>query len=397
MQEVEVEASAGELLGAARRIGPLIRSHVEAGERGRRLSAEVIGAMREAGLFRMLLPRSLGGLETDPVTCSRVVEEIAGFHSAAGWVMQAGNTGAWWSARFSKEGVDEIYQGSPSVLQSGAFHPPQRALETKGGYEVTGRWPLASNVHDAEWVFLSALVMDGDRPKMIHGVPRLIGLAMRTTEATILDTWHSLGMRATDSSDVTVDGVFVPAHRTFPLVPEFEPGPYHGGPLYQFPAIGAVALTVAPVALAVARAAIGEVTELAQRKTAFGFSKPLRERDVVQSTLGRAEGMLRAARFLYYDTLAAAWDRTVAGEGSTLEQKADLLLGATHAAATAAEVTDLMHRIAGTSGIYEKNPLERLFRDAQTLRHHGFMSENRFEAVGQVYLGVEPGFMMLAL
>jgi alkylation response protein AidB-like acyl-CoA dehydrogenase len=112
--------------------------------------------------------------------------------------------------------------------------------------------------------------------------------------------------------------------------------------------------------------------------------------------LARAEGMLRGARLLYYDTLARAWDPTLAGERSTLEQKADLLLGAGHAAATASEVTDMMHRIAGTSGIYAKNPLERLIRDGQTLRHHGFMSENRFEAVGQVYLGLEPEFMMLA-
>ena len=161
-------------------------------------------------------------------------------------------------------------------------------------------------------------------------MPQVIGLGtVHTSEATILDTWYSLGMRATDSNDVVVDGVFVPAHRTFPLVPEFEPGPSRGGE----PAVPISGdrrrgpLTLAPVALAVARAAINEVKELAQRKTAFGFGKPLRERGVVQTTLARAEGMLRAARLLYYDTLAQAWgERTLAGERSTLEQKSDLLL-----------------------------------------------------------------------
>jgi len=78
-----------------------------------------------------------------------------------------------------------------------------------------------------------------------------------------------------------------------------------------------------------------------------------------------------------------------------LEQKADLLLAGTHAATTAAKVADMMHRVAGTTG-YVKSPLERHFRDAQTLRHHGFLSENRFEAVGQVYLGVAPEFAMVA-
>ena len=106
--------------------------------------------------------------------------------------------------------------------------------------------------------------------------------------------------------------------------------------------------------------------------------------------------MLRAARLLYYDTLERAWERTVAGTRHSIEHKADLLLAAAHATATAAEVADMMHRVGGTSGIYEGNPLERHFRDAQTLRHHGFLSENRFEAVGQVYCGVVPEFMMLA-
>lgn len=384
------------LLDAARALGPIIREHVQEGEMGRRLAPAVLRGLTEAGFYRLLLPRSLGGLETDPVTCARAVEEIAGFHSAAGWSLQAGNTGAWWAAHFPGQACEEIYNDNPSALMSAAFHPPQQAVETTGGYRITGRGPLASNVHDSEWLFLTAMVMDGERPKMHDGRPQVIGLVVRTREATIIDTWHSLGMRATDSNDVAVDSVFVPVHRTFPLAPDFEPNSYHRGPLYRFPAIGAVALTVVPVALAVARAAIDEVQELAQRKTAFGFNRPLRERGVVQAALARGEAMLRAARLLYYETVSAAWARTLAGERSTLEQKADLLLAASHAGATAAKVTDLMHRIAGTSGIYAKNPLERHFRDAQTLRQHGFMSENRFEAVGQVYCGVEPEFMMVA-
>jgi alkylation response protein AidB-like acyl-CoA dehydrogenase len=384
------------LLAVARDLGPLIREHAGEAERERRLSREVIGALVEAGLFRLLLPRSLGGLEADPVTCSLVVEEVARFDSAAGWALQAGNTGAWWAARFPKEGSEEIYGGNPNAVMAAAFHPPQQALETAGGYRVTGRGPLASNIHDAEWLFLTALAMDGNHPRMVDGMPQVIGLVLRAGEAQIVDTWHSLGMRGTDSNDVVVDDVFVPASRTFRLVPDFEPGPHHRGPLYRFPGIGAAVFVLAPVALAVARGAISELRELAQRKTAFGFTRPLRERAVVQVTLARAEAMLRAARLLYYDTLGVAWERTVAGELSTLEQKADLLLAGTHAATTAGTVTDMMHRVAGTSGIYARNPLERHFRDAQTLRHHGFMSENRFETVGQVYCGVAPEFPMVA-
>jgi indole-3-acetate monooxygenase len=384
------------LLAAARSLGPLIREHADEAEQGRRLSREVIGALAEPGFFRLLLPRALGGMEVDPVTCALVVEETARFDSAAGWALQAGNAGAWWAARLPTEGAEEVYAGNPSAIVSAAFHPPQQAVETSGGYLITGRGPLASNIHDAEWLFLTALVMDGGGPRMIGDMPQVIGLMLRTSEVQIVDTWYSLGMRGTDSNDIVVNDVFVPASRTFPLVPEFEPGAHYRGPLYRFPGIGAAAFVIAPVPLAVARGAISALKELAQRKTAFGFNKPLRERAVVQVTLARAEAMLRAARLLFYDTFDAAWVRTVAGERSTLEQKADLLLAGAHAATTAAKVADMMHRVAGTTGIYVKSPLERHFRDAQTLRHHGFLSENRFEAVGQVYLGVPPEFAMVA-
>ncbi len=385
------------LLAAARDLGPLLQEHAAEAERNRRLSPEVVRALVDAGFFRLLLPRSLGGLEVDPVTCSLIVEQLAGYDSAAGWALQAGNLGAWWAARFPVEGTEELYANNPSAAMTAAFHPPQQAREADGGYRLSGRGPLASNIHDADWVFFTAFVMDGEGPRMHDGMPEVIGLAVHTHEVEIVDTWFSLGMRGTDSNDVVIHDVFVPASRTFHVMPDFEPGPHHGGPLYRFPVIGASTFTIAPVPLAVARNAIGVVRELVQQKTAFGYLRPLRERGVVQATLARAEAMLRAARLLYYDTLEQAWERTLAGNGHTLEQKADLQLAAAHVGTTAATVADMMHRIAGTTGIYARNPLERHFRDAHTVRHHGFLSENRFEAVGQVYCGVQPEFAMLGL
>lgn len=393
--EPSVSPERERLLAAARELAPLIREHAGAAERERRLAPEVVTALARSGFFRLLLPRSLGGLEVDPPTCSRVVEELAGADSAAAWALQAGNSGAWWGARLPALGIEEIYSSNPSAVMSASFHPPQRAREADGGYRVTGRGPLASTIHDAEWVLLSALVMEGDQPRMVGGVPEIVALVLRTSEVEIVNTWRSLGMRGTDSQDVAATDVFVPLRRTFHLMPEFDPGTHHRGPLYRLPAAVATAMFIAPVALAVARGAIGELREIAVRKTAFGFNRTLRDRPAVQAMLARAEGMLRAARLLWYDTLVSAWERCRTGGSHTLEQRADLLLAGAHAAAVAAEVADMMHRVAGTAGIYERNPLERHFRDAMTLRHHGFVSENRFEAVGQVYLGVPPEFALV--
>ena len=386
-----------ELLGRARDLGPLVRAHAEQAERRRRLAPEVIAGLRETGFFRLLLPRSLGGLELDPATCALIVEEIAAHDSAAGWALQAGNEGAWWAARLPTEGAEEIYRNNPSAVMAAAFHPPQPAVETPEGYRITGRAPLASNIHDAEWLFLTGLVMDGDHPRMVNGAPLVLGLMLRSAEVKIVDTWYALGMRGSDSNDVVIEDVLVPRARTFPLTPDFEPGAHHRGPLYRMPGVAAGSFLIAPVSLAVARAAITELKALAQKKTALGFSRALRERNGVQASVARAEAMLRAARLFFYDTLESGYARAGRGERFTLEQKADQLLASVHAATTAAKVTDLMHRLAGTTGIYTRSPLERHFRDAQTLRHHGFLCENRFEAVGQVHLGLDPEFPMVAL
>jgi alkylation response protein AidB-like acyl-CoA dehydrogenase len=122
----------------------------------------------------------------------------------------------------------------------------------------------------------------------------------------------------------------------------------------------------------------------------------MRHRSAVQAAVAEAEALLRSARLLFYDTLSTAWQRALAGAQPTLEHRADLMLACVHAVGTAARVTDLMHRMCGTSGVYARSPLERHFRDAQTVRHHGFLSESRLETVGQVYLGVEPEFGMVA-
>ena len=203
-------------------------------------------------------------------------------------------------------------------------------------------------------------------------------------------------MRGTDSNDAAFSDVFVPAHRTFALTPDFEPGEHFRGPLYRFPAAPIIALFSAGVLLSAARGAIDEFRELAQRKVPMGSQKSLRDRGVVQAGLAEAEATWRSARAFFVGTLNDAWQRTVAGQPNTLAHRADLLLAGIHAARASAQVTESMHRLAGTTGVYTRSPLERFFRDAHTLRHHGFASENKLESVGQIYLGLPPDFPLVA-
>jgi indole-3-acetate monooxygenase len=385
------------LIEAAQRIAPVIREHNEEAERERRLSPPVLAALHEAGLLRMCTPRSLGGLEVDPITRAVVIEEISGYDSAAGWTLANPLEWAYLCARLPDEGAEEIYGRGANVVIAAQFGRPMQAAPTQGGYRITGRAPFVSNCHDANWIATSAMVMASDQTRPGgEGEPELVMVYLPRENCQVIDTWYVMGMRGTGSNDVTVTDVFVPATRTFPIVPEFTPRSHYQGPLYRFPIIGTVASNLPPLLLAVARRAIDEVAALAQDKVPVARSTPLRERPLAQAKLAQAEGVLRAGRPLLYDTLSEAWQAALARETFSLRQKADLLLAMTHAVNSAVAAVELVYSVAGTSGIYTRNPLERYFRDVQVLRHHAFGAETRYETVGQVYLGLPPDFPFVA-
>jgi indole-3-acetate monooxygenase len=243
---------------------------------------------------------------------------------------------------------------------------------------------------------MSAIVFDGDQPRMTPAGPDVISVVMRTIDVEIIDTWDSLGMRGTDSNDIAANDVFVPQSRAFRLDPDAVPSAPFDGPLYRMTALAATFTIIAPVALAIARGAIRELRDIVTSKVPLGSMKTARDRGAVQSAVAEAEAMVRSARLFFYDALTRTWERAVRQKPFTLEDKADLMLASTWAVRSAARATDLMHRMGGTNGIYARSRLERHFRDAQTVRHHGFVSDSRLETVGQVYLGVTPEFPFVA-
>jgi alkylation response protein AidB-like acyl-CoA dehydrogenase len=232
-----------------------------------------------------------------PLTCARVIEEVAGADSAAGWTLVNPLPYAFFCARLPDEGAEAIYRSGPHALIAGPFHLPIQATPVAGGYRVTGRAPFASNCHDATWIARTALVMEGDTPRLsASGAPEVL-LAMVPVEACeIIDTWYVMGMRGTGSDDIALTDVFVPQARTCPLVPEFAPGSHYQGPLYQFSAMGNIAATFPPVVLAIARQTLDAVYTLAQGKTPFASTTVLRERGTAQAQLAQAAGTRRAAR-----------------------------------------------------------------------------------------------------
>ena len=372
------------LVEKARELGPLIRQHANEAERQRRLSRPVVQALVEARMFQLFLPRSLGGLEVDPVTTARVIEELSTFDSVAGWAIML-NSNAFFACRLSKEGIEEIYGNREAAnFAAAAFHPPMTAAVVDGGYVLNGRAPLASIVEEAPWLLVVGVVREGDQVK------EAFGAYVRKSEFEIIDTWHSLGMRGTGSHDVLLKNVFVPKSRTWPMKPDFQPNVHCKGALYRFPGIGEIGVVIAPILLGIARVAIPELVDLGKRKTPFVSGVPLRERGTAQLKLGQALAAFRSGWAYFYDTISDAWEKTKRNHSFIVEERAELHLASINACQSSVRAVELVFQACGTAGIYARSPLERCFRDIQTLRHQGFMSENRYETVGQVHFGLAP-------
>jgi alkylation response protein AidB-like acyl-CoA dehydrogenase len=193
--------------------------------------------------------------------------------------------------------------------------------------------------------------MDGDQPRCNEqGIPLQRFMLLPAANATILDSWHTLGMRGTGSHDVAVSDVFVPERRTAPVAPLEQPGTAYQGPLYRLTVWPPVAL-LAPPALGVARAAIDDLLEMARVKTPRFTGTALRERQVVQRQVAEAEATLGAGRAFLHETFRAAWQTAVHGAAISLEQKLNMQLATTYANCAAAKAVDLVHEAAGASAI----------------------------------------------
>jgi len=387
-----------DLVKVASKLDSVIGQHVDEEEGNGRLSSTVVNALRDAGFYKLFLPKTLGGLEADPLTVAKVVEEVASHNTAAGWSLMVANTTLLMLSRIPEKGIEEIFDNNPAAFIAGSVHPPMRATRVDGGYLINGRNPLVSNVHEAGWLMVLGLVMEGGQPKMHDGHPEILGVFMNAADCQIIDTWQVIGMHATDSNDIEAKNVFVPDHRVCSLMAEFHPGRHFAKPLYHFPAAGGnIACLLSQVTLAVARNAINELKMIAGKKTPLGSMVAIRERGVIQRKLGLAEALVRSSRVYLHDTISKCWERTLAGESISLEEKAGLALAAAHTNQSCVQAVELMYTAAGSSGIYKKNKLAHYLADAQVLRQHGFMNESRYETAAQVFFGLEPDLPIIAL
>jgi alkylation response protein AidB-like acyl-CoA dehydrogenase len=392
--ETQVLTTVDEVLGRVAELEPMIRAASAEAEMERRLSSHVAEALRDAGCYHLFRPRSRGGLELDPVSAFRVIEELSRIDSAAGWNVALANSceplGAW----FSDETTAEVF-GSIRTVMAGGNVPPRRAVPVRGGYRLSGRCTFNSNCHAATWIVGFAHVHDNGVERLDeNGQPVTLITLFPTELAEIIDNWDTLGMRGTGSHDVNVDDVFLPAERAVPLKPLEQPSPAYSGPWHRLTMWPSVACAAIP-ALGIAQAAIDEFAELATKKTPSYTTTMLKDRSIVQLRFATAVAKVESARAYLHEAFDAAWQGALEERSLDLAGRARLLLASSHVPIAAAEAVDLIHSLAGTTGIRNDQTFQRHFRDVHVITQHAFVSESRMEAVGQVRFGLDPNWPFL--
>ncbi len=373
------------MLDAVRALAPDIEARADRIERDRRLPPEVARALARAGVFRLCVPRALGGEEADPATLLAVVEELARADGSTGWCAMIGATSGLMSGYLPEAEARAIYGASPEVISGGVFAPTGTAAREGGHYRVTGRWRFASGCQHCDWLMGGCLVR-GD------GSPHARMMLFPAAQAEIIDTWTVSGLRGTGSHDIAVRDLCVPVHRSVSLTHD---RPVASGALYAFPLFGLLALGIAAVALGLARRALDEILALAGAKTPTGGRRTLAERATVQAQLAEAEATRAAAHAFLRATVEEAWAEARARGAIEVPLRARLRLAATHATAASARTVDVAYTAGGGTAVYAESPLQRAFRDVHVVTQHMMVAPATWELAGRVLLGLETDTTML--
>ena len=371
-------------------LAPEIEARADQIEQERRLPEPVLAALFEAGLFRLLLPRSLDGGEVDPVTFARVMEEIAKADASTAWCLCQAAGCSMSVAYLSHDVAMEIFGHDRRAVLAWGPGPGARAIAVDGGYRVTGTWSFASGGRHATWLGAHCPISEPDGSSRRTPNGKLVERTMLfpAASATFVDVWHVSGLKGTGSDAYTVDDLFVPHDHS---ISRDDPAERRQpGLIYCFPTGSFYASGFASVALGIARRMLDAFVSLAREKTPRGYKRPLANNAVIQSQVGQAEAQLSSARRFLMGSLADIWGAVGSSGTLTMDQRMLIRLASTYAIHQAKAVADVTHHAAGATSIFVDSAFDRGFRDIHAVTQQLQGRQAHFETVGQFMLGIEP-------
>lgn len=363
-------------LARAEALVPQIANAADEIDAQRELPTALADAMKDAGLFRLLVPRSVGGEEMDWLEYLEVVRTIAYADGSTGWCFNQGAVFATTSCRAPEALAEEVWGDPRTVIGNG---PPQGNIDlehVKGGYRLSGRWMFSSGCRHANWI---AAVSGGrGEPPRLHLLPR--------DDVEFLDVWQVSGLRGTGSFSFRTENLFVPDAHTMRLdVPPREPGP-----IYVIPQGLLFACGFGCVALGVSRAGLDATIEVCSDKRPRFGSRTLCEDPVIQQQIGKAEAKWQAAKALLVESAGNVWKSVSATGKITMAERIQLRMAGTHAIRESAGVVDIAYNLSGSTAIFHDRAIQRRFQDAHVITQQVQGREAHYETAGQYFLGLDP-------
>ncbi|UCH74462.1 MAG: acyl-CoA dehydrogenase family protein [Rhodospirillales bacterium] len=380
------------LLDRARELLPALRERAAAAEEARLMPEETVRDFHESGLFRMLQPRRVGGSEMEIGFMVESSAVIARACASSAWSMVNLAIHHFMLGMWAPKAQDELWGEDADVLiASSLVFPAGKAKRVKGGFELSGRWPFSSGVGNSTWNMLAGMVADesGDAQ------PEARLFLVPDSDYEVIETWDAVGLCATGSHDVKAEGVFVPEHRTIRAA-DMTGGPTPGsevnpGPLYRLPLYGIAPYVISGIPLGNALGAWELHTDHLRSRVSSYTGAKVSDFQAVQIKLADAKSRIDAAERLMLANCAEAMRIARNGKVPDIETKAKWRGDGAFSVKLCTEATDIVFGLAGGAGLYEKSPLQRMFRDAHAGNAHVLF---HMDVVGTLYgrvsLGLPP-------
>jgi alkylation response protein AidB-like acyl-CoA dehydrogenase len=369
------------VLDQARKLAPAIAADGEACEQLGTMPPAIVDALRQGGLFDIMVPRELGGSEVSAVTALAVFEELTAADSSVGWSQMANASTSAFSAYLGEDAVQAMFGARPAIM-AGQFSPKGPSVAVDGGYQVQGRYSFGSGSGHADWVGGGTVEMDGQTPRMVGGRPVIRAFFVPRSEVEFLGNWDVMGLIGTGSYDYAISERVVPAGFTFEIMNAVK---QRGGSLYDLGVLGMTSIGHSGFALGVSRRAIEELLPLAGRKQRLAYPTPVAGIERFQYELGRVTAGLKAARALLFNVFAAAQEQLETEGKLDDELRLGIRQATTHIALVSAEVVDLAYHWSGTDGI-RQGIIQRLYRDTHVSTQHLFVDDSTFSEYGRYLL-----------
>jgi alkylation response protein AidB-like acyl-CoA dehydrogenase len=373
------------ILAATQEVLPLLAENAPRTEELRRVAPESIEALTDAGVFRMTVGRSFGGLEADLLTQYEVLSAISSACPSTGWVTTILTAMNWNLGMFPDEAQEEVF-ADPDARVASVFAPGGTGFRERDGVVLSGRWPFNTGCHHAQWAILTALVDQDDEQ-----IPT--SMLVPYEELTILDDWNATGMAGTGSNTVTAENVFVPEHRmlSIPRQTSLDLPTVRNAdnPYFHKPVVPWLIAQAAGTPVGIARGALDAfMARLPGRRITYTTYTDQSAAPVTHLQLGEATMTIASA-----DAHARRANELVSrmDEDVTLEERARVRAHAAYATRLAREAVLVLFEASGATAIQPAVPIQRFHRDIDALANHAFMSApTALELYGRVVCGLEP-------